>query len=62
MAKRQVAKWLKEQFEWEWCHECGGDACDHVVMQGPFGLPFAMCKFAPFAGFMFRRGRIIKAV
>jgi hypothetical protein len=37
-----------ELFECEYCHECFGDAEDHIPCIGPFGLWFAMCKFQPF--------------
>lgn len=54
-------KWLRELFEFEYCHECGGDACDHIPCNGPFGMPFAMCKWSPIVdGFAFRHGRVIK--
>lgn len=37
------AEWLKEQFEYEYCAECGGDAEDHDAI--PFlGNWFARCK------------------
>lgn len=35
--------WLEEQFEYEYCHECGGDAEHHDA--APFmGNWFAKCK------------------
>lgn len=51
-------KWLRQLFEYEYCSECGGDACDHIPCIGPFGLPFAMCKFSPFEGYVFRKGKV----
>lgn len=60
MTREQAEKWLSEQFEYEYCAECGGDAEDHIVCSGPFGLPFAMCKFTPIvAGVMFRHGKVL---
>lgn len=44
MTPEQAQAWLEELFEFEVCHECGGDAADHDVYLGPFGLPFARCK------------------
>jgi hypothetical protein len=38
------AKWLKEQFEYEYCADCGGDAIDHVAGYDPFGNTHAYCK------------------
>ncbi len=38
------AKWLEEQFEYEYCSECGGDTDDHVVGSDPFGLRHSYCK------------------
>lgn len=49
-----------EMFECEYCHECYGDAHDHIACIGPFGLWFAMCKFTPMderTGF--RNGKLI---
>jgi len=44
MTKRQQRQWLKEQFEFEYCSECGGGRTqNHIVCAGPFGLPFAKC-------------------
>lgn len=34
-----------ELFEYEYCHECYGDAEDHEACIGPFGLWFAKCKY-----------------
>lgn len=43
------ADWLEEMFEFELCHECGGDAPDHDAIAftlGYYGGPyyFAKCK------------------
>ncbi len=46
MDKTQEQKWLTETFEFEYCHECGGDAEHHEVLN-VFGNPFARCKFEP---------------
>jgi hypothetical protein len=36
-------QWLAEQFEFEYCDECGRDACDHTAV--PFmGNWFARCN------------------
>ena len=35
--------WLKEQFEYEYCAECGGDAEDHDAVP-LLGNWFARCK------------------
>lgn len=60
MSKKDFIAWLAEQFEYEYCSECGGDSDDHLVCSGPFGLPFAMCKFAPIVdGVGFRHGEVI---
>lgn len=49
------------EFEFEYCHECGGDLEDHILCEGPFGLPFAMCKFAPIVKDVgFRHGQVIR--
>ena len=51
---------LTELFEFEYCGECGGDADDHVLCEGPFGLPFAMCKVGIIVeGFAFRHGQFV---
>ncbi len=56
----KAPKWMRELFEFEYCHECGGDTEDHIPCDGPLGLPFAMCKFAPIVdGVMFRHGKVI---
>ena len=53
--------WLEQQFGFEYCAECGGDAEDHLLCDGPFGLPFAMCKFSPLVdGVMFRYGKLMR--
>lgn len=36
-------KWLEQQFEFEYCPECGGDADDHDVVL-ILGNPFAHCR------------------
>lgn len=55
-----MPKWLRELFEFEYCPECYGDDEDHIPCHGPFGLPFAMCKFAPIVdGVGFRHGKVI---
>jgi hypothetical protein len=39
-------QWLKEQFEFEYCHECGGDAEHHTAV--PFlGNWFGRCDYPP---------------
>lgn len=38
------AKWLVEQFAYEYCDECGGDAIDHVAGPDPLGNMHAYCK------------------
>lgn len=35
--------WLRKQFEFEYCCECGGDEEDHVASL-VLGNPFAWCK------------------
>jgi hypothetical protein len=36
--------WLEQLFEFEYCAECGGDACDHEVCLVPgIGTYFARC-------------------
>ena len=35
-------RWLKEQFEFEYCHECGGDERDHEAAP-VLGSWFARC-------------------
>jgi hypothetical protein len=46
MANQQSpATWLEEQFEFEYCHECGGDFEHHTVCNGPFGHYFARCDY-----------------
>ena len=41
-----AAEWLAEQFECEYCAECGGDQRHHTA--APFmGNWFARCDFAP---------------
>jgi hypothetical protein len=44
-------QWLREQFEYENCEECGGDETQHDAIQislGDYGGPywFARCKKA----------------
>lgn len=57
---QKLPAWLLELFEYEYCHECGGDAEDHIPCEGPFGMPFAMCKFSPLEqGVMFRHGKVL---
>lgn len=57
-----MPKWLVELFEFEYCGECGGDDVDHIPCDGPFGLPFAMCKFAPLdRNTIFRHGVVSDA-
>ena len=58
-----MPKWLVDLFEYEYCAECGGDDVDHIPCDGPFGLPFAMCKFAPLdpSKTIFRHGRVSNA-
>lgn len=39
-------EWLAQQFECEFCAECGGDACHHTAV--PFmGNWFARCDYPP---------------
>lgn len=57
----KTPEWMAKLFEFEYCAECGGDAEDHIPCAGPFGLPFAMCKFQPFDGYVFRHGKIGRA-
>jgi len=39
-------RWLEEQFEHEYCADCGGDAQHHIAV--PFwGNWFAWCKYEP---------------
>jgi len=40
-----AATWLAEQFEFEYCAECGGDACHHTMLVGLD--PFARCDYPP---------------
>ena len=41
-----AAEWLADLFEFEYCAECGGDACDHTAI--PFlGNWFARCNKEP---------------
>ena len=42
-AERQ--EWLAEAFEFELCHECGGDHIDHVCGPDALGLPHAYCLY-----------------
>lgn len=37
-------EFLRELFEFEYCHECMGDEQDHEVVIAPVGNYFAMCK------------------
>jgi hypothetical protein len=60
MTTNADSQWLNELFAFEYCRECGGDAEDHIPCVGPFGLPFAMCKFMPIVdGAGFRHGKVI---
>lgn len=46
-------------FEFEYCHECYGDAEDHIPCLGIFGGWFAMCKFSPFTSdYALRNGKL----
>ena len=57
----KTPKWLRDLFEYEYCHECYGDAEDHIPCVGPFGLPFAMCKFQPIQeGWALRNGKLME--
>jgi hypothetical protein len=41
-----ASQWLAETFEFEFCEECGGDACHHTAV--PFmGNWFARCDYPP---------------
>lgn len=44
--KRIYGTWLKRQFEFEYCEECGGDAQHHTVIVVA-GNPFARCDYPP---------------
>lgn len=45
--KRETPQeWLARQFEFEYCHECGGDAEHHTVC-GFLGNYFARCDYPP---------------
>lgn len=56
---KRLPKWLRDLFEFEYCPECHGDAEDHIACEGPFGLPFAMCKFSPFTDdYALRNGKL----
>lgn len=46
-------QWLEEQFEFQFCDECSGDADAHICVQGPTGSPFARCL--PVVDVVFRR-------
>ena len=39
----QPSQWLKDQFEFENCSECGGDVRDHLETE-LLGNPFAYCR------------------
>lgn len=57
----ETPKWIQELFEFEYCAECLGDAEDHISCVGPFGLPFAMCKFSPSVeGWALRNGKLVE--
>lgn len=47
MTDREKEDWLKELFEFELCHGCGGDWDAHVCGPDPLGLPHAWCKNPP---------------
>ena len=47
MTRNEAKRWLAVLFEYEYCAECGGDACHHTAVAGPFGLPFARCDYPP---------------
>lgn len=54
-------EFVGELFEFEYCHECRGDAEDHIACIGPFGLWFAMCKFQPIQdGWALRNAKLTK--
>jgi len=38
-------QWLAETFEYEYCEECGGDACHHKAIQVA-GNWFAQCQYS----------------
>ena len=38
---------MDDPFEFEYCHECGGDTEHHGVSHALFGLPFYGCLFPP---------------
>ncbi len=41
---RTAEEFMAELFEYELCDECGGDADEHDICMGPFGLWFARCR------------------
>lgn len=45
MTPRQAREWLRQQFEFNYCEECHGNAKHHELCAGPFGLPFARCLY-----------------
>lgn len=60
-AQRQTAKaWLTEQFEYEYCAECGGDAQHHAVTR-VLGNWFAVCVYSPSAETNWEWHPVIKA-
>nr|WP_294806940.1 hypothetical protein [uncultured Nitrososphaera sp.] len=52
-------EWLQEQFEFEYCAECGGDWYDHYAVMlclGAYGCNlFAYCKVAIDASYKVRQ-------
>lgn len=41
------AEWLRAQFEFEWCPDCGRDHRHHTAIPSPFGHWFARCDREP---------------
>jgi len=56
-----ASKWAKEQFEFEYCAECGGDGKDHTYAL-LLGHWFARCKAVPSRSAIERREAKLYAV
>lgn len=46
METQTANEWLAEQFEYNYCEECGGDA-EHHTPVGVLGNWFAFCLYPP---------------